>query len=146
MPTSMPESVERPAASSQNVDLSSGLVWETPAASPVADRPQTGMRYGRQPAVKSGRAAGYVPPATDPSRQTTVSEAPASAPRTGGAETIPPPSSGRSGTPRIDAEVREVKGPPPGVDATRYRAAEAPASQFASETPSAWDEDPQEHD
>lgn len=102
------------------------------------------MRYGRQPAVKSSRAAAYVAPATDPTRRPTVSEAPASAPRVH--EPEPMPSTPRREIPRVEAEVREVKGPLPGVDATRYRAAEAPASQFASETPGAWDEDPKEHD
>jgi hypothetical protein len=138
--------VERPAASAPTTtpaDLAGGLVWETPAAS-APERPAAGMRYGRQPALKTGRAAGYVPPATDPNRRPTSSEAPASAPRA--PEASPPPSSPRREIPRVEAEVREVKGPLPGVDASRYRAAEAPASRFASETPTAWDEDPKEHE
>ena len=101
------------------------------------------MRYGRQPALKTRGGTGFTPPPSDPSRQPTVSEAPASAPRTHEAEVVPPPT--RREAPRVDAEVREVRGPL-GVDASRYRAAEAPASSFASETPTAWDEDPQEHD
>jgi len=132
--------------------LPSGLVWETePEAAPKAapersgERPVGGgMRYGRQPALKSPRASGFAPPATDPNRKPTVSEAPASAPRT--REPEPQPSTPRREMPRVQAEVREVKGPLPGVDASRYRAAEAPISQFASETPGAWDEDPKEHD
>jgi hypothetical protein len=47
---------------------------------------------------------------------------------------------------KVEAQVREVKGPLPGVDASRYRAAEAPASSFSSDTPTAWDEDPKEHE
>ena len=46
----------------------------------------------------------------------------------------------------LDAEVREVKAPLPGVDQSRYRAAEAPASSFSSDTPTAWDEEPKEHE
>lgn len=136
---------ERPAATAGNVDLPSGLVWETPAASPP-ERANPAMRYGRQPAIKSRGGTGFTAPTTDPSRSKAVSEAPASAPRTRGPEENVPPPSPRRETPRIEAEVREVKGPLPGVDASRYRAAEAPASRFASETPSAWDEDPKEHD
>jgi len=79
-----------------------------------------------------------------------VSEAPASAPSPGGGSETPEAAAGESRpryqAPRIDAQVREVKGPLPGVDATRYRAAEAPASRFASETPTAWDEEPKEHE
>src|SRR6185436_7377920 len=105
--------------------------------------PRPGMSYGRQPAVKS-RTGGVAPPASDPSRRPTVSEAPASAPQA-------TPFSAGSGSSdesetrfKVEAQVREVKGPLPGVDATRYRAAEAPASRFSSETPTAWDEDPKE--
>jgi len=129
----------RPAA---KLDLSSGLMWETPAQ-PAQERAGASMRYGRQSAVKKRGGTGFMPPPNDPSRQKAVSEAPASAPRTHEAEVVPPPT--RRETPRIEAEVREVRGPL-GVDASRYRAAEAPASSFASETPTAWDEDPQEHD
>ena len=149
--------VEHPAPSTPSMPtqgLPAGLVWETeseteaapkPARERSGDRPAGGgMRYGRQPALKSPRASGFAPPATDPNRKPTVSEAPASAPRT--REPEPQPSTPRREMPRVQAEVREVKGPLPGVDASRYRAAEAPISQFASETPGAWDEDPKEHD
>lgn len=128
----------RPAA---KLDLSSGLVWESPATPTPPERGS--MRYGRQPALKTRGGTGFTPPPSDPTRQAHVSEAPASAPRTQGAEPVPPPS--RREAPRVEAEVREAQ-TPLGVDASRYRAAEAPASRFASETPSAWDEDPQEHD
>ena len=122
-------------------------MWETPASS-TPERTPANVRYGRQPAVKS-RSAGLAQPASDPSRRPAVSEAPASAPRTGGSEageSEAPEARPRYQAPRIDAQVREVKGPLPGVDATRYRAAEAPASRFASETPTAWDEEPKEHE
>jgi len=130
-----------PAAGGASIDLSGGnLMWEnepTPGSRP-------GMSYGRQPAVKS-RTGGVAPPTSDPTRRPTVSEAPASAPRS---EPAPAATSSRGDEPsfKVDAQVREVKGPLPGVDATRYRAAEAPASRFSSETPTAWDEDPKEHD
>jgi len=149
--------VERPVPSAPSMPsqgLPAGLVWETesePESAPKVasersgDRPAGGgMRYGRQPALKSPRASGFAPPATDPNRKPTVSEAPASAPRA--REPEPAPQAPRREIPRVQAEVREVKGPLPGVDASRYRAAEAPISQFASETPGAWDEDPKEHD
>jgi hypothetical protein len=138
----MPEPREREEARpAAKLDLSSGLVWESPA-SPTA--PERGsMKYGRTPALKTRGGTGFTPPPNDPTRQAHVSEAPASAPRTHEAETAPPPR--RHETPRVEAEVREAQ-TPLGVDASRYRAAEAPASRFASETPSAWDEDPQEHD
>ena len=141
MTTPAPAAPARSAAAA-SIDLSGGgLVWENePAAGP---RP--GMSYGRQPALKS-RTGGVAPPASDPSRRPTVSEAPASAPGGGGTTSIPTPSASEETPFKVEAQVREVKGPLPGVDATRYRAAEAPASQFSSETPTPWDEDPKEHE
>jgi hypothetical protein len=102
------------------------------------------MSYGRQPAVKS-RTGGVAAPASDPTRRPTVSESPASAPQGSSASTL---SSHSSEEPmfKVEAQVREVKGPLPGVDASRYRAAEAPASSFSSDSPTAWDEDPKEHE
>jgi hypothetical protein len=135
-------STPAPRAERAPIDLSAGgLMWENePAAGP---RP--GMSYGRQPAVKS-RTGGVAPPSTDPTRRPTVSEAPASAPQAAPGAAVPPSSGSNEPAFKVEAQVREVKGPLPGVDATRYRAAEAPASRFSSETPGAWDEEPKEHE
>lgn len=118
-------------------DLSGGIQWTT---TPVE---RSGMQYGRQPAVKSRHGA-YAPPVADPNRQRAVSEAPAASP-----ERSAPAQESRSESSqplRVDAEVREVKAPLPGVDESRYRAAEAPASSFSSDTPTAWDEEPKEYE
>ena len=102
------------------------------------------MSFGRSAAVKS-RTGGVAPPTSDPSRQRSVSESPASAPVAPSAATVIT-STTSTATYKVDAQVREVKGPLPGVDASRYRAAEAPASAFSSDTPTAWDEEPKEHE
>ncbi len=128
-----------PAAAS--IDLSgASLQWENEPARPAA---REGMSFGRAPAVKS-RTGGVAPPQTDPSRQRSVSEAPASAPAAPAVSTVLPTAT--TTTFKVEAQVREVKGPLPGIDASRYRAAEAPASRFSSDTPTAWDEEPKEHD
>jgi len=126
------------------VDLSSSaLVWENPTSAPP--QPPAGeKRFGRQAAVKTKGVPGYVPPAVDPSRRSNVSEAPASAPRSAPEE--PRSTTPRAPMPRVEAEVHEGKDPLPGVDASRYRAAESPAARFSSESPTAWDEEPKEYE
>jgi hypothetical protein len=136
-----PVEPRRPAAPAAAIDLSRvSLQWETPGGPAVAER--GGGQYGRQPAVKSRYGSTQLP-SSDPNRRPTVSEAPATSPTT--SEPLAPRTAGQE-VPRIDVEVKEVIGPPPGVDASRYRAAEAPASRFSSDSPSAWDEEPKEHD
>ena len=103
------------------------------------------MSYGRQPAVK-GRGIVQGLPVSDPTRTPTASESPAAAPRGSESPSTPATSSTRADVPRVDVEVKELKGPPPGVDAARYRTAESPIARFASETPTAWDEEPKEHE
>jgi len=147
-PAAAQRSEARPAPRGESerpkVDLSkAALVWETPTSTPT--RPEAGeARFGRQAPKKTGRPPGTVPASVDPTRRPTVSEAPASAPR----HTSDAPSTPRAPSaplPRVEAEVHEVKSLP-SLDASRYRAAESPASSFASESPTAWDEEPKEHE
>jgi hypothetical protein len=127
------------------VDLSSSaLVWENPTSAPAPPAPAGEKRFGRQAAVKTKGVPGYVAPTVDPSRRANVSEAPASAPSHAPEEPRSPTP--RPPMPRVEAEVHEGKDPLPGVDASRYRAAESPAARFSSESPTAWDEEPKEYE
>jgi hypothetical protein len=142
-----PERAPRPATpapampAAASIDLTgASLQWENEPARPAA---RQGMSFGRAPAIKS-RTGGVAPPQTDPTRRSSVSESPASVPTAPAVSTVVPTAT--QTTFKVEAHVREVKGPLPGVDASRYRAAEAPASRFSSDTPTAWDEEPKEHD